>query len=163
MTRSRNLMLALGVAIWMRQSLPRTPEAAKEQEAKQGACSRIPLVSGGKWRSSSKARLWKPAICNPDLGLVPRLSFTSEMTECQPWLSCATSGGEGLAVSGFSGNFTFWLHYSWDSEDTPFLQWSKDWFGWQLFTLSTPYRCGTSHWTAALSPNIALSSTQATN
>lgn len=46
-TTSRNPILVLGVAICVHQPFPWTPEAAEEQEAKQGACSRIPLANRG--------------------------------------------------------------------------------------------------------------------
>lgn len=110
--------------------------------------------------SLSKARHWKQVVHNPDSGLVSRLSFTSEMS-VSLWLSCAISGGGGLGVFVFSDNFTFWLHYSWDSDDMLFLQWSEDWFGQQLFTPSAHCRDGTSHWT--VHPKTTHCATEGTN
>lgn len=46
-TTSGNLTLVLGVATWTHQSFPGAPEAAGEEEAKQGACSKMRLVNGG--------------------------------------------------------------------------------------------------------------------
>lgn len=52
---------------------------------------------------------------------------------------------ESWAFLFFSDNFMLCLHYSWDSDNILFLQWSTDWFGWQLFTPCAHRRCGSSH------------------